>query len=84
MERGNIKKEPTDCLSPTLIRDICGQIKISCYPFFDTAPATITHRQARIKRRVLPNTAGHGLGRADNFQSAPSQTQKIPGVSCRH
>ena len=61
-----------------------GQINISCYPFFDTAPATITHRQARIKKRVLPNTAGHGRGRGDNSQPAPSQTQKIPGVICWH
>jgi len=48
------------------------QIKVSCYPFFDTAPATITPRQGRIKKRILPNTVSHGRGRGNNSQPAPS------------
>jgi hypothetical protein len=54
-----------------------GQIKVSCYPFFDTAPATITHRQARIKKRVLPNTAGTGGSGATILSQLARQAQKI-------
>jgi hypothetical protein len=36
------------------------------YSFFDTALATITHRQGRIKKRILPNTADYGRGRGHN------------------
>jgi hypothetical protein len=59
-----------------------GQIKVSCHPFFDTAPAKITHRQGRIKKRILPNTASYGRGRGHNFQPTPNQAQKIPAVTC--
>jgi hypothetical protein len=52
------------------------------YPFFDTALATITHRQGRIKKRILPNTVGYERRRGHNFQPAPNQAQKIPGVTC--
>jgi hypothetical protein len=54
-----------------------GQIKVSCYPFFDTAPATITHRQGRIKKRILPNTAGYGRGAATILSQLARQAQKI-------
>jgi hypothetical protein len=55
-----------------------GQIKVFCYPFFDTAPATITHRQGRIKKRILPNTAGYGRGAATILSQLRAKRKKSP------
>jgi hypothetical protein len=55
-----------------------GQIKVSCYPFFDTAPVTITHRQGRIKKRILPNTRVTGGGAATILSQLRGKRKKSP------
>jgi hypothetical protein len=54
-----------------------GQIKVSCYPFFDTAPATITTDKGVSKKGYFPTRRFTGGGATAILSQLARQAQKI-------